>query len=64
MTPLEQKLYEALRKIAKDFQTAEQVKRTAQRSLGLEPEEALEMAYENMQGVAKSAIKGIRRPKP
>jgi hypothetical protein len=62
MTPLEERLYAALWRIAKDAQSPEQVKRSAH-LFGLEPDEALEMAYDNIKSIAKSAIKGIRKPK-
>lgn len=58
----EQRMYDALRGIAKECQTPSQLRRTAERMHGLEYEEALEMAYENLQRLAALAIKGMRRP--
>jgi hypothetical protein len=58
----EQRYFDVLTRIAKNHQTAKQLLRNDQ--YGLEPMEALEMAYENMQAEAKAAIKGRRRPKP
>lgn len=54
--------YDTLRKIARDFMTPDQLRRAAQKSYGLDYEEALEMAYENIQSLAKAAIHGKRRP--
>lgn len=34
-----------------------------QRLYGLQPEEAIEYAYENVLGLAKTTIKGTRKPK-
>lgn len=58
----EQIMYDALRRIAKEYQTPEKLRRNAERQYGLEYEEALEMAYENIQSLASFAIKGMRRP--
>ena len=60
-TPLEIKLYDALRRIAKDYQSSEQIKRRGVKDWGLDdPCEALEYAYENLQAEAANAIKGLR----
>lgn len=53
------KMHEALRKIAA-YQSPEKLKKDSEKDWGLEYEEAMEMAYENMQSEAKSAIKGVR----
>ncbi len=59
----EQRYYDALKRIAKGYQSAEQVQRRAWKDWGLDsPGEALEMAYENIQAEAARAIKGKRRP--
>lgn len=58
----EQALYDALRHIAKDFMSTDQLRRAAKKDYGLDYEEALEMAYENMQQVAQEAIQGMKRP--
>jgi hypothetical protein len=60
----EQKLYNALRRIAKDYQTPDQLRRTAEREYGLRYHEALEYAYENILNDARQALRGIRMPKP
>lgn len=57
----EQRYYDALRRIARDYQTADQLRRNAGQ-YGLEHIDELEMAYENIQEEAKLAIKGRRRP--
>lgn len=55
--------FAALQKIAKAYQTPEQLRRNSEREYGLVYEEALEMAYDNIQTEAKNAIHGKRRPK-
>lgn len=57
-----QRYYDALESIARKFQTPEQLRRSA-KHIGLTPDEHIEMAYENIQGVAKAAIRGKRRPR-
>lgn len=54
--------YDTLKKIARGYQTAEQLHRNAGQ-YGCSFEEEIEMAYENLQGEAEFAIKGKRRPK-
>ena len=56
------RMYEALRRISKDYQSSEQLRRASEEEWGLSYEEALEMAYENIQNEARMAIKGMRRP--
>jgi hypothetical protein len=58
-TPLEIKLHAALRRIA-SYATPDHMRRTSQRDWGLDPEEAIEMAYETVIGEAKRAIRGVR----
>ena len=64
MTPTQQKQFnrmlEALRRIANEYQTPQQLKKGGAESFGLEPSEAIEMAYENIQEDAKAAVKGVR----
>jgi uncharacterized protein (UPF0147 family) len=50
----------ALKRISKDYQTPQQLRKSSSGEYGLDYEEALEMAYENIQGEAKAAIKGIK----
>ena len=54
MSPLELRLYTALKLIAKAYQTPAQIRRNR---------EALEYAYENIQQEARNAIRGVRAPK-
>lgn len=58
----EQIYYDRLRKIARSYQTSEQLRRNAGQ-YGLSYVEELEAAYENLQAEANGAIKGKRRPK-
>ena len=57
-----QKIYDTLKQISK-FQTLKQLQRNSERQYGLEYEEVIEMAYENIIDGAKLALKGMRRPK-
>lgn len=58
----EQIYYDALKHITQ-FYSAEKILRDSEKLYGLFGEEALEGAYENIQHIAKSAIKGKRKPK-
>lgn len=58
----EQKYYDTLRKIAREYQTAEQLRRRAGQ-YGLGFVEEIELCYENLQDEARRAIRGKRRPK-
>lgn len=57
----EQRLYDALKRITQ-YDSASKIAKTAERRYGLSGYEALEMAYENMQAMAKAAIRGMERP--
>lgn len=59
----EQRYYDALKRIAKGYDSSERVIAKAEKKYGLEPLEALEYAYDNLQGEAEGAIAGRRRPK-
>lgn len=63
-TQLEIRLVERLRRIAKDYQTPEQIRRSSEKDYGLSYSEALEYAYENLQSEAAYAIKGVRIVRP
>jgi hypothetical protein len=52
----------ALRRITA-YMSLEQLRRKAERSYGLSYDEALEMAYENVQGEARAALHGYRKPR-
>lgn len=54
------KMYAALERIAKGYQTPAQLRKNCKEEWGLGYEESLEMAYENLQAEAKAAIKGVR----
>lgn len=56
----EDRFHVALKRIAA-YVTPERLWRQAEKDYGVGYEEALEMAYENMQGEAISALKGYRR---
>lgn len=64
-TELEIALHSVLRRIAREYMTPDQLRRDA-KNVGLDYEEYLEMTYENIQGLAAAAIRGvrIRKPKP
>lgn len=57
----EQRYYDALKSIAKKYQTADQIRKHAGQ-YGCSHVEELEMIYENVQAVAREAIRGKRRP--
>lgn len=63
-TPLEIRLYDALKRIARDYQTPDQIRRSAEKDHGLTPCEALEYAYDNIQQLAGNAIRGVRIRRP
>lgn len=53
----------ALRTIAKAYQNPDQLRSNSEKLYGLSYEEALEMAYENIQNIAFEAVKGVRQIK-
>lgn len=63
-TALEIRLYDALRVIAKGYQTPDQIRRNAEREYGCDGTEAIEMAYENIQQLAANAVRGVRIRRP
>lgn len=58
----EQRLYDALKRITA-YMPPERLGEVCEKKYGLEREEAIEMAYENVLAEAARAIKGMRRPK-
>jgi hypothetical protein len=58
----EARFYVALKRITA-YMSLSQLQREAERKYGLSYEEALEMAYENVQGEARTALHGYRRPR-
>lgn len=61
MREKEQRYFDALRDIA-TYLTPEELRRSSKAEYGLDYEEALEMAYENVIATAKAAIRGRKRP--
>lgn len=65
MTPKQKEQFNnmlcALRRISKDYQTSEEIYSDFDKNhYGLDLEEVLAMAYDNMQNEATAAIKGIK----
>jgi len=60
-----ERMHRALQAISKHYLSPEKLRKECGRGYGagIEYQEALEMAYENMQSLAKSTLKGIRLPK-
>lgn len=55
-------MYDALKTIANGYQTPDQLRRGATKGqYGLCYEETLEMAYENIQQLAKEATRNVRK---
>lgn len=58
----EQRYFDALKRITK-YMSPERLRARSEREYGLSFEEALEMAYDNIQGEAEIVVRGKRRPK-
>lgn len=58
-TPLELKLLATLKRIA-SYEAPDRLRRNADMRYGLDGDEAVEMAYENMQQEARNAVRGVR----
>lgn len=58
----QQRLFDVLKRIAKDYDAPSRLHKTAEDRYGISGEEAIEMAYENVKADAARAIKGLRRP--
>jgi len=54
------RMREALLEISK-YQSTGKLRKDSEKDWGLEYEEALEMAYENIQETAKFSVKGIKK---
>ncbi|MHB8209125.1 hypothetical protein [Mucilaginibacter sp.] len=52
---------ETLKKISRQYDTPERLRKSCEKEYGLSYEEALEMAYENIQLDAALASKGVQR---
>lgn len=59
----EARFFAALKRIVA-YDSPARLRRESERSYGVEFEEALEMAYDNIQAEARNALLGYRRPKP
>lgn len=57
-TPLEIKLFDALKRITA-YDPPERIRWTSEKEYGLDADEAIEYAYENVIGEAKAATKGV-----
>lgn len=57
-----QRMYDALKLIA-SYDSPAVIRKHSERRYGLEPNEALEMAYENVLFEAKAVLRGMKRPK-
>lgn len=53
-------MLQTLKRISKDYQTPDQLRRNSEKQYGLEYGEALEMAYENVQEEARNASIGLK----
>jgi len=60
-TETQQRMYDALKRIS-HYMKPETLRKHSETMYGVGPEEAVEMAYENVLAEASSAIKGVRRP--
>lgn len=49
-----------LKRIAIEYETPERMRKNSRKEYGFDFEETIEMAYENIQSEAKSAIKGVK----
>lgn len=54
------RMRDTLRRIAMEYQTPDQLRRSSNKQWGLDYQEALEYSYENVQQEARAAIRGIR----
>jgi len=55
------RMWSALKMIAHQYETPDQLRRNVEKDHGVEYEEGLEMAYENIQTLAKAAVKHVRK---
>lgn len=54
------KMIIALKQIGNEYQTPTQLRKSSNNDWGLDYTDALEMSYENIQGTAKFAVKGVK----
>lgn len=62
-TPLEIKLFDALKRITR-YSDPDQLRKRAEKLYGLSFEEAIEYAYDNVREEAAQAVKGVRIKRP
>lgn len=58
----EQYYYDTLKRIS-SYDPPERIRKNAEKEYGLDADEAIEYAYDNVRSEAITAIKGMRRPK-
>lgn len=63
MTPKQREQFNRMRatlkRIASGYQTPQQLRRGSEKQYGLDADEAIEYAYENIQQEAKEAVAGV-----
>lgn len=68
MTPKQIRQFNQMRhtllRISKQYMTTKQLRKESEQDFGLGFEEAIEMAYENIQGEAKESVRGVKEIKP
>lgn len=57
------RMYGALLTIAKDYMSVGKLRKEGEKIYGIDYEEVLEMAYENIQELAKAAVKNVKQIK-
>jgi hypothetical protein len=67
MTPKQIRQWNQMRhtllRISKQYMSSQKLRKESEGEYGLEFEEAIEMAYENVQSEAKAAVKGVKEIK-
>ena len=67
MTPKQIRQWNQMRhtllRISKQYMSSQKLRKESEGEYGLEFEESIEMAYDNIQGEAKSAVKGVKEIK-
>ena len=58
-----EQLYFYILKRISSYMRSEEILKKAEKAYGLEPQEALEYAYDNIRGEAVNVLRGKRRPK-
>lgn len=55
------RMYDVLHTIAHNYYPAMSLRMVAEEKYGLDPDEAIEQAYENMRSDARKAIQGVKK---